>query len=87
MKSTLLIVITLTIVGLGGFASTKAQAPNNRTSTKMIYHNGPVVTNTPHVYLIWYGCWSAGCGNPDGEVAQPILNARVTPLRCRSRHF
>jgi hypothetical protein len=80
MKSTLLIVITLTIVGLGGFASTKAQAPNNRTSTKMIYHNGPVVTNTPHVYLIWYGCWSAGCGNPDGEVAQPILTDLVSSL-------
>ena len=81
MKGTLLIVITLTIVGLSGFAlSTRAQGPTNQTATRMIYHDGPVVTDTPYAFLIWYGCWSAACGNPDGEAAQSILTDFVSSL-------
>ena len=84
MKRTLLIVITLTIVGLSGFATlTRAQGPpisTGTTGTKMIYHDGPVVTDTPYVFLIWYGCWSASCGNPDGEAAQSILTDLVSSL-------
>ena len=81
MKRTLLIVFTLTVVGLAGLGtSTRAQDPNNPTGTKMVYHDGPVVTGTPNVHLIWYGCWSADCGNPDGFVAQLILTDLVRTL-------
>jgi len=81
MKSTLLIVFTLTIVGLAALeTSTRAQPPNTTTGTKMIYHSGQVVTGTPNVYPIWYGCWSQACGNPDGFIAQYILNDLILYL-------
>lgn len=81
MKRTLLIVIAITIVGLAGFETTiRAQPPNNTTGTKMIYHEGTVVTGTPNVYLIWYGCWTADCGHPDGFIDQLILTELVTSL-------
>ena len=81
MKRTLLIAITLIIVGLSGFGtSTRAQGPTNPTATKMIYHDGPVVTDTPYVFLIWYGCWSADCGNPEGEAAKSILSDFASSL-------
>lgn len=80
MQRTLLIV-TAIIVALSGFGmSIRAQGPPNPTATRMIYHDGPVVTDTPYVFLIWYGCWSAACGNPDGEAAQSILNDFVSSL-------
>jgi hypothetical protein len=80
MKRTLLLILTLTIVCIGFETLTLAQAPSTTTATKMIYHDGPVVTGTPHVYLIWYGCWSAACGNPDGASAQFILTDLVSSL-------
>jgi hypothetical protein len=81
MKRTLLIILTLAVVGLAGReTSTRGQVPNNTTATKMVYHNGTVVTGTPNVYLIWYGCWSGACGNPDGFIDQLILTDFVSTL-------
>jgi hypothetical protein len=59
--------ILLAIITLGLTVSVTAQrlrpAPN--TTSKMLYHNGPVLTGTINVYPIWYGCWSEACGNAD----------------------
>jgi len=33
------------------------------------YHNGPVMTGTPNIYLIWYGNWSSDTN------AQSVINA------------
>ena len=30
-----------------------------RTDSRILYHNGPVWTDTPVVYFIWYGNWGA----------------------------
>ena len=81
MKGKLLIVFTLVIVGLAGFPTAiRAQPPNSTTGTKMIYHDGEVVTGTPNVYLIWYGCWTGDCGNPNGPIDQFVLTDFVLNL-------
>jgi hypothetical protein len=46
-----------------------AQGGNSpaKTSSKMLYHNGPVRTGIQDVYIIFYGCWqTAQCGPYDG---------------------
>ena len=34
-----------------------------KTNTAITYHNGPIVTGTPDVYLIWYGTWADNAVN------------------------
>src|SRR5512146_110277 len=41
-----------------GEASDIAPAARAGASTNGIaYHGGPLMLNTPNIYLIWYGCW------------------------------
>lgn len=35
---------------------------NQRLTSKMVYHNGPVLGGTQDFYVIWYGCWNDNCG-------------------------
>lgn len=44
-----------------------------KTDTRILYHNGPLITGTPGVYLIWYGCWDDNCGNSGDSATQFIL--------------
>jgi phosphate-induced protein 1 len=37
-------------------------ADNQKLTSKMLYHNGPVLTGTRNIYMIWYGCWADNCG-------------------------
>jgi len=41
-----------------------------KTDSRMIYHNGPIVTGVPEVYFIWYGTWD---NNADNTAVQFIL--------------
>lgn len=54
----------LMLVAVCAFAVTSVTAQKTRTTTtsKMLYHDGPVLTDTQNVYLIWYGCWNDNCG-------------------------
>jgi len=57
---------------------------NVRTDTKILYHNGRVLTGPANVYFVWYGCWDNTCGNADGAVSQLIMtdfasNVGATP--------
>ena len=39
-------------------------AQNQRLTSKMLYHDGPVLTGLASFYIIWYGCWeTANCGD------------------------
>ncbi|MFL6466959.1 MAG: hypothetical protein ACJ72Z_03280 [Pyrinomonadaceae bacterium] len=51
-----------------------AQNQRNTVNTKspMIYHDGPIMTATPGVYFIWYGCWTNDCGQ-NGSVSTRTL--------------
>lgn len=46
---------------------------NVNTDTRILYHNGPLITGTPGVYVIWYGCWDDNCGNSGDTATQFIL--------------
>lgn len=38
-------------------------AQNSKTTTsKMLYHNSPVLHHVQNTYVIWYGCWTDNCG-------------------------
>src|SRR5262245_34381547 len=37
--------------------------PKINTTTKMEYHNGPIMSGASAVYVVWYGCWQSDCGN------------------------
>ena len=55
MKKAMNIIMTITLCAL----STVAQ--NQRLTSKMLYHNGPVLPGTRNIYMIWYGCWADNC--------------------------
>jgi hypothetical protein len=56
--------ILLAIITLSSTVSVSAQrmrpAPN--TTSKMLYHDGPVMAGDQDIYFIWYGCWTDDCG-------------------------
>jgi hypothetical protein len=51
-----------TLVLLCALLATAVAAQNARTTSKMLYHNGPVLTGIQDVYVVWYGCWNNNCG-------------------------
>ena len=51
-----------------------------KTDTKILYHAGPIMTGTPGVYLIWYGCWDESCGNTGSTTIQAILTDFLSNL-------
>ena len=54
----------LTFVALYALMATSIAAQNTKLTSKMVYHNGPVLTGTKPIYLIWYGCWGTEyCGS------------------------
>jgi hypothetical protein len=44
-----------------------------KTDSKMLYHNGPIMSGTADVYLVWYGCWDNTCGNLGDTNTQLLL--------------
>lgn len=49
-------------------------AQTMKTTTRMVYHNGPVMRGSTNLYLIWYGCWSAACPGAGGADAVAALD-------------
>ena len=74
-----LLLLTVLVVGLDRTAlaqtPTASQRPqdNVNTSTKMLYHDGPIMTGAQDVYFIWYGCWDDTCGFRGDTTIQSIL--------------
>lgn len=44
-----------------------------KSDSKMLYHNGPIMSGAADVYVIWYGCWDNDCGNSGDTATQDIL--------------
>jgi hypothetical protein len=55
-----LVVVALSLVVFIKPALAQGPSSNSKTSSRMLYHNGPVRTGIQNVYFIFYGCW----GNP-----------------------
>jgi hypothetical protein len=67
MKKALLIFLILVVAAL----STAAQ--KQQLTSKMLYHNGPVLTGNQNIYLINYGCWTDNCGRSGDTKTTEIL--------------
>lgn len=58
-----------TLIAICALAVTSVSAQNSRTTSKMVYHGGPVLTGVQDVYVIWYGDWSGGFpGDPQAPL-------------------
>jgi hypothetical protein len=53
---------TLNIIAIFVLCAVSIAAQNQRLTSKMVYHNGPVLTGTQNLYVIYYGCWTNDCG-------------------------
>ena len=77
MKRRSLITFALIAISLVAIESqTPAQGPNSnpKTSSKMLYHNGPLRTGRQNMYFIFYGCWGMpACGAQGGDWATMIV--------------
>ena len=55
-----------TLIVLCALTASTVAAQNAKTITtttsKMLYHNGPVLHFVQNEYVIWYGCWTDNCG-------------------------
>jgi hypothetical protein len=58
---------------LGGHVSAQKGKGPDKTNSRILYHNGRVMTSTTNLYLIWYGCWT--CGLPGSS---PDTRAMLT---------
>jgi phosphate-induced protein 1 len=52
----------LNIIAIITLCAVSVAAQNQRLTSKMLYHNGPVLSGTRNIYVIWYGCWTDNCG-------------------------
>src|SRR6185369_1655013 len=67
----LAVTVTIALSGLPAMAQQAGQSKDQvKNDSRMIYHNGPIVTGVPEVYFIWYGTWD---NNADNTAVQFIL--------------
>jgi len=68
----LAVALTMALCELPALAQSVSgnQKTQVKTDSKMAYHNGPIVTGVPGVYVIWYGTWD---DNADNTAVQFIL--------------
>lgn len=52
----------LNIIAIIFLSALATAAQNQRLTTKMLYHNGPVQPGIRNLYTIYYGCWEDNCG-------------------------
>ena len=71
---------SLAIVTLCALLATSIAAQNQRLTSKMVYHNGPVLTGTQNLYLIWYGCWAGNCGSFGDFQTMALLGQFATSI-------
>jgi Phosphate-induced protein 1 conserved region len=78
------VAVTIVLCGLTTFAQTPLAGQGGggpaKTESKISYHNGPIMSGTPGVYLVWYGCWDETCGNTGAATAQAILTDFLSNL-------
>jgi hypothetical protein len=63
----------LTLVAICALAVTSVSAQNLKTTSKLVYHGGPVLTGVQDLYVILYGDWSAGFPGDPGNQKAPLV--------------
>jgi len=67
----------IALVVLSALAAGTVAAQNSKTASKMLYHDGPVLTGNQNIYFIWYGCWNDNCGPVGDTKTMQILGEFV----------
>ena len=57
-----------------------AQKSRVTTTSKMLYHDGSVLTGNQNIYVIWYGCWNSDCGIIGDTKTRDILTDFLTSI-------
>ncbi|HTG91720.1 MAG TPA: hypothetical protein VL866_03995, partial [Pyrinomonadaceae bacterium] len=94
----LILLLTVSFVWLAqpasaqSVTSTQGATGHVNTNTRILYHNGQVMTGPQDVYFIWYGCWDNTCGNNGDTTTQNILtdfmsNVGATPYYAILRTY
>ena len=65
----LIALVALCALAAGPLAAQKSRI----TTSKMLYHDGPVLTGTHNIYVIWYGCWTDNCGSAGDTSTRQVL--------------
>lgn len=52
----------LNIIAIIVLCALPSAAQNQKLTSKIVYHNGPLLTRTQNFYTIYYGCWDENCG-------------------------
>jgi hypothetical protein len=63
----------LTLIAILVLAALSTAAQNPKLASKMVYHNGPVLTGIRNFYVIYYGCWAENCGFAGDTATAPVL--------------
>jgi hypothetical protein len=82
----LLVLIVLSVGCLASPASAQSIDANQKepgrvnTTSRILYHDGPLMVGAQDVYLIWYGCWDDNCGFAGDTASQFILTHFMSSL-------
>jgi hypothetical protein len=63
----------LSIIAILAFVTLTTAAQKQQLTSKMVYHNGPVLSGSQNIYLIYYGCWTNNCGSAGDTKTQELL--------------
>ena len=64
----------IALFALCALVTIPAAAQNSKTTSKMVYHNGPVLWGIRNMYVIWYGCWDNTCGITGDTRTVDVIN-------------
>src|SRR5690242_13505158 len=63
----------LSLIAIFVLAALSTAAQKQQLTSKMVYHNGPVLTGSRNIYMIYYGCWTNNCGSLGDTQTQELL--------------
>jgi len=62
ISSTILtLVVFVALSGLPTLGQSTATGNHVNTTSRITYHDGPLMYGTSNVYFVWYGCWDETC--------------------------
>lgn len=66
--------------GVPGFAPTATVSPDTvTTGNGILYHGGPIIPGTVHIYFLWYGNWVNGLRASDSPTTVALLQGLFAP--------
>jgi hypothetical protein len=70
----------LSIIAIFVLAAVSTAAQKQQLTSKMLYHNGPVLSGNRNIYPIYYGCWADNCGRLGDTKTMNILTDFFTSI-------